>query len=136
MFRNGVYKAAQTAVSRWTGGAHLDSCQKPDTPIHHLAILFASLQYSARAVVDPTPLIDSLGLKKGDQQDAAEYAQSRTLKSLRLTIRFSKLFISLVNDAFARSPDPTVRNTVNDLVSPESPRFSYLCAAPVMGRIT
>jgi ubiquitin carboxyl-terminal hydrolase 48 len=72
VFRNGVYKAAQTAVSLH---GHLDapsSRQKPNTPIYHLAIVFASLQFSERAVVDPSPLIDSLGLKKGDQQDAAE----------------------------------------------------------------
>jgi hypothetical protein len=35
-------------------------------------MIFASLQYSGRAVVDPSPLIESLGLKKNDQQDAAE----------------------------------------------------------------
>jgi hypothetical protein len=42
--------------------------------MYQLALCFAMLQHSSRAVVDPTPLIESLGLKKGDQQDAAEYA--------------------------------------------------------------
>lgn len=37
-----------------------------------------------------------------------------------LTVRFSKLFISLINDAFARSADPSVRNVVNDLVGESS----------------
>jgi ubiquitin carboxyl-terminal hydrolase 48 len=78
-FRNGVYAAVQSSVSRVpiVLGLSLQSCnpltpQTTKSPLYHLAMIFASLQYSGRAVVDPSPLIESLGLKKNDQQDAAE----------------------------------------------------------------
>lgn len=42
--------------------------------MYHLAMIFALLQFSKRAVVDPTPLIDCLGFDKAIQQDATESA--------------------------------------------------------------
>jgi ubiquitin carboxyl-terminal hydrolase 48 len=35
-------------------------------------MIFASLQYSRKQVVDPMALVEALNLDKGNQQDAAE----------------------------------------------------------------
>ena len=72
-----MYDAVQSSVSAESTSIYIHSeddrsSKTPKTPLYHLAMIFASLQYSERAVVDPTPLIESLGLKKTDQQDAAE----------------------------------------------------------------
>jgi ubiquitin carboxyl-terminal hydrolase 48 len=40
--------------------------------MYYLALIFASLQYSTKKVVDPMGLIEALRLEKGNQQDAAE----------------------------------------------------------------
>ncbi|WVF71134.1 hypothetical protein IAT40_005931 [Kwoniella sp. CBS 6097] len=77
-FRNGVY----------------DCVLSESTPLYHLASVFAMLQYSERAVVDPSFLIEALRLDKGDQQDAGE---------------FSKLFMNVLENEFKKHPDPDLR---------------------------
>ncbi|KAL7425154.1 hypothetical protein Q5752_000842 [Cryptotrichosporon argae] len=76
-FRNGVYACV--------------AASSPTSPLYHLASIFAALQHGKRKVVDPGVLIDALQLKKGDQQDAAE---------------FSKLFMDLIEKEIKRQPNP------------------------------
>uniref|UniRef100_A0A2C9K4H8 Ubiquitin carboxyl-terminal hydrolase 48 n=2 Tax=Biomphalaria glabrata TaxID=6526 RepID=A0A2C9K4H8_BIOGL len=64
---------------------------KPDSIIGHLQVIFALLQYSNRCFVDPSPLIECIGLDTGEQQDAQE---------------FSKLFLHQMESALSGSvPD-------------------------------
>ncbi|ORY26328.1 hypothetical protein BCR39DRAFT_541321 [Naematelia encephala] len=83
-FRNGVYRCV-TAEG---------------TPLYHLALVFAQLQFSEKSIVDPMGLIEALRLNTGDQQDAAE---------------FSKLFMSLIASEFAKQPDPALKSLLTDL---------------------
>lgn len=57
---------------------------KPSSICGHLQLLFGLLQFSKRAYIDPSPLIECLGLDTGEQQDAQE---------------FSKLFLSVLEGA-------------------------------------
>ncbi|OCF31948.1 hypothetical protein I316_06331 [Kwoniella heveanensis BCC8398] len=83
-FRNGVYACVTSEVG------HLHQ----STPLYHLASVFAMLQHSQRAVVDPSFLIEALRLDKGDQQDAGE---------------FSKLFMNVLEGEFKKHPNPNLR---------------------------
>ncbi|WVQ99731.1 hypothetical protein IAU59_006873 [Kwoniella sp. CBS 9459] len=78
-FRNGVY----------------DCVTSESTKLYHLASIFAMLQYSDRAVVDPSFLIEALRLDKGEQQDAGE---------------FSKLFMNVLEGEFKTHDDPNLRS--------------------------
>ncbi|KAJ8301407.1 hypothetical protein KUTeg_020394 [Tegillarca granosa] len=62
----------------------------------HLQALFASLEFTKRASVDPDSFITHLGLDAGQQQDAQE---------------FSKLFLCLLEDALSQQ-DVSVRNVI------------------------
>ncbi|KDE06977.1 hypothetical protein MVLG_02715 [Microbotryum lychnidis-dioicae p1A1 Lamole] len=74
VFRNGIYACKPVSPT----------CPTPITnsPLYHLQVLFTFLQTSVQAVYDPTPLIRSLKLDTGEQQDATE---------------FQKLFMSLLD---------------------------------------
>ncbi|SCV68974.1 BQ2448_1994 [Microbotryum intermedium] len=74
VFRNGIY-ACQPVPSA-------SSTPITNSPLYHLQVLFTFLQTSVQAVYDPTPLIQSLKLDTGEQQDATE---------------FQKLFMSLLD---------------------------------------
>ncbi|KAK4687825.1 hypothetical protein P7C73_g2281, partial [Tremellales sp. Uapishka_1] len=82
-FRNGVYACRSSE----------------DKPLFHLALVFASLQYTEKQIVDPTGLVEVLKLNKSDQQDAAE---------------FSKLFISSIEHEFKRQQEPTLKSFIQD----------------------
>ncbi|WVN87735.1 uncharacterized protein L203_102930 [Cryptococcus depauperatus CBS 7841] len=69
------------------------------SPLYHLALVFAMLEYSDRRIVDPLCLIHALRLKESDQQDAAE---------------FSKLFLSLIASEFSKHANLDVRSLVTD----------------------
>lgn len=49
-----------------------DNIGKSGSALYHLGSIFAMLQNSQRAVVDPGALVEALRLNKGHQQDAAE----------------------------------------------------------------
>ncbi|BGP37863.1 hypothetical protein JCM10449v2_001789 [Rhodotorula kratochvilovae] len=57
------------------------------SPVFQLQVLFAFLQSSQQAVYDPDPLVESLKIKKTEQQDAQE---------------FSKLFLNLLDREFKK----------------------------------
>ncbi|XP_012938291.1 ubiquitin carboxyl-terminal hydrolase 48 isoform X2 [Aplysia californica] len=59
---------------------------KPDSICGHLQVIFALLQFSNRCYVDPSPLIECIGLDTGAQQDAQE---------------FSKLFLHVLESALS-----------------------------------
>ncbi|XP_059143217.1 ubiquitin carboxyl-terminal hydrolase 48-like [Physella acuta] len=48
---------------------------KPDSICGHLQVMFALLQLSNRCFVDPSPLIECIGLDTGEQQDAQEFSK-------------------------------------------------------------
>ncbi|GAA5948419.1 hypothetical protein JCM21900_002704 [Sporobolomyces salmonicolor] len=75
-FRAGVYACEPTS------NGDIES-----SPLFQLQVLFAFLQTSQQAVYNPEPLVNSLGLDQGEQQDAQE---------------FSKLFLSLLDREFKK----------------------------------
>ncbi|KAK7093901.1 ubiquitin carboxyl-terminal hydrolase 48-like [Littorina saxatilis] len=70
---------------------------KPSSVCGHLQLLFGLMQYSKRAYIDPSPLIECLGLDTGEQQDAQE---------------FSKLFLSLLEGSLMQSSPGQPSNIV------------------------
>ncbi|CAL1536634.1 unnamed protein product, partial [Lymnaea stagnalis] len=48
---------------------------KPDSICGHLQVIFALLQSSRRCYVDPSALIECIGLDTGEQQDAQEFSK-------------------------------------------------------------
>ncbi|SCZ96639.1 BZ3500_MvSof-1268-A1-R1_Chr4-4g07505 [Microbotryum saponariae] len=74
VFRNGIHACKPVSPTSPTPITH--------SPLYHLQVLFTFLQTSVQAVYDPTPLIRSLKLDTGEQQDATE---------------FQKLFMSLLD---------------------------------------
>ncbi|BGP22765.1 ubiquitin carboxyl-terminal hydrolase 48 [Rhodotorula toruloides] len=75
-FREGVYSVLPPA----TGIVE-------SSPVFQLQVLFTFLQTSKQAVYDPDPLVESLKIKKTEQQDAQE---------------FSKLFLNLLDMQFQK----------------------------------
>ncbi|BGP05993.1 hypothetical protein JCM10049v2_001812 [Rhodotorula toruloides] len=75
-FREGVY----SVLPPTTGTVE-------SSPVFQLQVLFTFLQTSKQAVYDPEPLVESLKIKKTEQQDAQE---------------FSKLFLNLLDMQFQK----------------------------------
>ncbi|XP_022090230.1 ubiquitin carboxyl-terminal hydrolase 48-like isoform X3 [Acanthaster planci] len=63
----------------------------------HLQLLFALLQFSNRRYIDPSGLVNCLGLDAALQQDAQE---------------FSKLFMSLLEETLSQQTHPEVRDVI------------------------
>ncbi|PVD36729.1 hypothetical protein C0Q70_03716 [Pomacea canaliculata] len=63
-----------------------DADWKPTSICGHLQLIFGLLKYSKRLYIDPTPLIEALGLDTHEQQDAQE---------------FSKLFLTVLEGALS-----------------------------------
>ncbi|XP_041378372.1 ubiquitin carboxyl-terminal hydrolase 48-like isoform X2 [Gigantopelta aegis] len=87
------------AIYRWREPT-MDEASKDWTPSSicgHLQVVFALLQFSQRRYIDPSALINHLGLDAGQQQDAQE---------------FSKLFLSLLEDSLSSQVQPDVPNIV------------------------
>ncbi|GFO08103.1 ubiquitin carboxyl-terminal hydrolase 48 [Plakobranchus ocellatus] len=86
--------AVRKALYEWRDPALPDEYYmgwKPDSICGHLQVIFALLQGSTRCYVDPSPLIECLGLNTAEQQDAQE---------------FSKLFLHVLESALSgNSPD-------------------------------
>ena len=67
-------------------------------PVHHLRRLFAVLAAPLGGrPADPAPLLDALGVARGEQQDGGE---------------FLKLLLALLESALASDPSPSVRTAV------------------------
>ncbi|XP_054269621.1 ubiquitin carboxyl-terminal hydrolase 48-like isoform X1 [Macrosteles quadrilineatus] len=71
----------------------------PQTVVGHLQQLFALMYHSKCRYIDPSPLVESLRLDTSTQQDAQE---------------FSKLFISLLENALRHQSLPSLQNLVSD----------------------
>lgn len=69
------------------------------SPVGELQRLFTVMQCGVLSAADPTPFAESLQLRTGEQQDPQE---------------FSKLFMNLLEETFARSHHEKVANLVND----------------------
>ncbi|PPQ63065.1 hypothetical protein CVT24_005920 [Panaeolus cyanescens] len=70
-----------------------------DSPILQLQATFASLQYGNRSVFNPSKLVESLQLRKTEQQDAQE---------------FSKLFMSHLDAEFKKQSLPKLQSLIAD----------------------
>lgn len=96
---------------------------KEGSKLGHLVKLFAAMQYSERKVIDPSALVEALGLRTNDQQDAGEWAFRSGLQSTRyarvklMFDRFSKLFLDLLRSELQRQDDPELRGLIERLVS-------------------
>ena len=76
-----------------------DKDWKPSSVCAHLQVIFALLHLSKRRYIDPSPLINHLGLNTGEQQDAQE---------------FSKLFLSMLESNLMDSAAPHPRNVIKE----------------------
>lgn len=90
-------KEKQTPRKLVNGNA--DSFFTPLSPIGHLQLIFAKLQFSYSLAVDPTPFIESLELDVSQQQDAQE---------------FCKLFLSLIEEDLSSQSNNIVKNIVQN----------------------
>ena len=72
---------------------------KPSSVCAHLQVIFALLHVSKRRFIDPSSLIEHLGLNAGEQQDAQE---------------FSKLFLSILESSLIESAAPDPRNVIKE----------------------
>ena len=72
---------------------------KPTSICAHLQVIFALLHSSKRRYIDPSALIEHLGLNAGEQQDAQE---------------FSKLFLSMLESSLMNSVAPDPRNVIKE----------------------
>ena len=70
---------------------------EPQSKVACLQVLFAMMQYTRRKFVDPQDFVCKLGLNPSIQQDAQE---------------FSKLFISLLEDALSHQKQESVKNMI------------------------
>ncbi len=94
------------------------------SPIYQLALTFAAMQLSVKAYHDPTGLVESLQLKKGDQQDASEWVgvdggghAGGNSQYLLPVQRFSKLFMSLIGDELEKGDDEALKTVIDDEAS-------------------
>jgi hypothetical protein len=68
-------------------------------------------------VFNPEKLVGSLQLRTNEQQDAQEWVILRlTIDRPLMTHRFSKLFITHLDDEFKKQPDPSLRHLVSNQV--------------------
>lgn len=72
---------------------------KPSSTCAHLQVIFALLHMSKRRYIDPSALIEHLGLNTGEQQDAQE---------------FSKLFLSVLESSLMDSVAENPRNIIKE----------------------
>lgn len=95
-FREGVYSVLPPATGNVEVSARSFASSDPvrslpvcpqSSPVFQLQVLFTFLQTSKQAVYDPEPLVESLKIKKTEQQDAQE---------------FSKLFLNLLDMQFQK----------------------------------
>ncbi|CAE7168504.1 unnamed protein product [Rhizoctonia solani] len=70
-----------------------------ESPIYQLQMTFGALQHSNEKAFNPVKLVECLGIRAGEQQDAQE---------------FSKLFMSHLDNEFKKQEDPSVRSLVTD----------------------
>ncbi|KAI8897304.1 hypothetical protein BC833DRAFT_621347 [Globomyces pollinis-pini] len=75
-FRNGIFKYQKTSKN----------------VAYHLQEIFVRLQLSRKSFIDTQELVEAMKIDPSIQQDALEYI------AVRLTFRFSKLLISLLDD--------------------------------------
>ena len=92
----------QEGIFKWRevdAKAEGDQDWKPSSVCAHLQVIFAQLHLSKRRYIDPSPLIEHLGLNAGEQQDAQE---------------FSKLFLSMLESSLMDSVAPNPRNVIKE----------------------
>jgi ubiquitin carboxyl-terminal hydrolase 48 len=94
-----------------------------ESPIFQLQTTFAALQESRMKVFNPEKLVGSLQLRTNEQQDAQEcvnfdvHHRSATHRSHR----FSKLFITHLDDEFKKQPDLALKHLVSNQVNGSRP---------------
>ncbi|XP_038078430.1 ubiquitin carboxyl-terminal hydrolase 48-like [Patiria miniata] len=101
-FRAAIYKWRPLRLQALDQNSQSGSTAKegsftPTCICGHLQLLFALLQFSNRRYIDPSGLVNCLGLDAALQQDAQE---------------FSKLFISLLEETLSQQTNPDVRNII------------------------
>ncbi|KZO97701.1 hypothetical protein CALVIDRAFT_535804 [Calocera viscosa TUFC12733] len=89
-FRSGVYECKPTTPE----GKLLE-----DAPLFQLQATFAALQQCRQNVYNPIKLVESLGLRTSEQQDATE---------------FSKLFMNLLGEQFQLQDTSSVKTLLRD----------------------
>ncbi|EJU05183.1 hypothetical protein DACRYDRAFT_103677 [Dacryopinax primogenitus] len=89
-FRAGVYACKPTAP---------EGKQLEDAPLFQLQATFAALQQCRQNIYNPIKLVESLGLRTSEQQDATE---------------FSKLFMNLLGEQFKLQEAPSVKTLLRD----------------------
>ncbi|CAE6483095.1 unnamed protein product [Rhizoctonia solani] len=72
---------------------------KSESPIYQLQITFGALQHSNEKAFNPVKLVECLGIRTGEQQDAQE---------------FSKLFMSHLDNEFKKQENTLLRSLVTD----------------------
>lgn len=92
-----------------------DADWKPTSICGHLQLIFGLLQHSKRAYIDPSPLIECLGLSPREQQDAQE---------------FSKLFLSVLEGALSQS---TLEEHANIIQEQFAGTYSYVTKCQACG---
>ncbi|CUA74929.1 ubiquitin carboxyl-terminal hydrolase 48 [Rhizoctonia solani] len=70
-----------------------------ESPIYQLQMTFGALQHSNEKAFNPVKLVECLGIRAGEQQDAQE---------------FSKLFMSHLDNEFKKQENTLVRSLVTD----------------------
>ncbi|CAE6490373.1 unnamed protein product [Rhizoctonia solani] len=70
-----------------------------DSPIYQLQMTFGALQHSNERAFNPVKLVECLGIRTGEQQDAQE---------------FSKLFMSHLDNEFKKQENTSVHSLVTD----------------------
>lgn len=104
-FRSAVYKCQPSESS--------DSGKFEESPVFQLQVTFGALQESNQYVYNPVKLVESLQLKTSIQQDAQESVYSFSLpivNPLTPISRFSKLFMSHLDNEFKKQSDPQLQS--------------------------
>ncbi|KAH7340859.1 hypothetical protein B0J17DRAFT_653080 [Rhizoctonia solani] len=70
-----------------------------DSPIYQLQMTFGALQHSNERAFNPVKLVECLGIRTGEQQDAQE---------------FSKLFMSHLDNEFKKQENKSVHSLITD----------------------
>ncbi|XP_071805527.1 ubiquitin carboxyl-terminal hydrolase 48-like [Asterias amurensis] len=102
-FRRALYKwqplqlCALSSAHNQSGSSSSSETLTPTCICSHLQLLFALLQFTNRRYIDPSGLVNCLGLDAALQQDAQE---------------FSKLFMSLLEETLSQQTQPDVRNII------------------------
>ncbi|KAF8682576.1 Cysteine proteinase [Rhizoctonia solani] len=87
-----------------------------ESPIYQLQVTFGALQHSKEKSFNPVKLVECLGIRAGEQQDAQE---------------FSKLFMSHLDNEFKKQDNTLVQSLITDQVgrlasSAKNPPFDLL----------